>query len=533
MDESITPDLNTQPSFANAALLNALPIGVYLCNSDGIIIQYNDAAVNIWGELPTENSRWIVAENLSDSDGNEISLSDFPIKKAIQERRKMAPTEVIIQRSNGTNCNICFDLQLLFSDTSVLESAVISMTNVTEKRNISQQLNESNVRIKSLLEQLENQNRLRHVKIPKSEEAYYKMIDEVQDYAILLLDLEGNILNWNLGAEKIKGYTEQEIIGKNFRLFYLDEDRKDNLPQKLIDSAVANGKAMHEGWRLRKDGTHFWGYIIITALHDDQNNIIGFSKVTRDLTERKLAEDQLHEYARSIELKNLQLEEFAFVASHDLQEPLRKIQTFADILERDIDKKEIVAKNVKKISDSARRMARLIKDILKYSQIVHSTALHENANLNEILADVEGDFDLLISEKNAIITSDKLPMINGIPIQLHQLFYNLIGNALKFNNRKPEINVRSEIIKGKDCVECNQLQPLKQYYKISITDNGVGFDQRYADQIFKLFQRLESGAKGTGIGLTLCKRIVENHSGQILVQSKIDHGTTFNIYLPA
>ncbi len=533
LDESLTSDLNTQPSFANAALLNALPIGIYLCNSDGLIIQYNDAAVNIWGELPTENSRWIVAKNILDADGNNIALVDFPIKNAIQKLRKMAPTEVIIRRSNGSNCTVCVELHLLFSSTSVFESAVITMTNITENRALSQKLDESNSRIESLLQQLENQNRLRHVKIPKSEEAYYKMIDEVQDYAILLLDLHGNILNWNLGAEKIKGYTEQEIIGKNFRIFYLDEDRKNNLPQKLIDSAVANGKAMHEGWRLRKDGTRFWGYIIITALHDDQNNIIGFSKVTRDLTERKIAEDQLYEYARNIELKNLQLEEFAFVASHDLQEPLRKIQTFADILERDIDKKEIVAKNVKKISDSARRMSRLIKDILKYSQIVHSTALHENANLNDILADVESDLDLLISEKNAVLTSDELPIITGIPIQIHQLFYNLIGNALKFNERKPEIHIKSEIVRGEDCRDCNLLQPLRQYHKISIKDNGVGFDQRYADQIFKLFQRLDSDAKGTGIGLTLCKRIVENHGGQITVESEIDHGTTFTIYLPA
>src|SRR5690606_33504034 len=120
-----------------------------------------------------------------------------------------------------------------------------------------------------------------------------KMVEEVQDYAILLLDTDGNIRNWNLGAQNIKGYSESEIIGKNFSLFYRDQDVKDGLPTKLINEAAKNGRAMHEGWRVRKDGSTFWGYIVITALHDDFGNVIGYSKVTRDLTDKKKAEDRM------------------------------------------------------------------------------------------------------------------------------------------------------------------------------------------------------------------------------------------------
>src|SRR5580704_355085 len=119
----------------------------------------------------------------------------------------------------------------------------------------------------------------------KSEERYHKMIEEVEDYAILMLNREGIVQNWNKGAEKIKGYKESEIVGKSFRLFYLPEDREKKLPEKLIEEAVRNGKAIHEGWRMRKDGSKFWGSIVITALHDEERNVIGFSKVTRDLTE--------------------------------------------------------------------------------------------------------------------------------------------------------------------------------------------------------------------------------------------------------
>src|SRR6478609_8496534 len=140
-----------------------------------------------------------------------------------------------------------------------------------------------------------------------SEERYRKMINEVQDYAIILLDENGNIVSWNKGAEKIKLYTSKEIIGKNFSLFYLPEDQKTGLPNRLITEAANTGKAIHEGWRVRKDGTRFWGSITITAIHGDTNQIIGYSKVTRDLTDKKLADDLLRTSTEELKKKNDQL----------------------------------------------------------------------------------------------------------------------------------------------------------------------------------------------------------------------------------
>ena len=122
------------------------------------------------------------------------------------------------------------------------------------------------------------------------EDQYHKMVEEVEDYAILMFDSRGIIRNWNKGAERIKGYTEEEIVGHHFRIFYTKEDREAGLPEKLVNEAVTNGKAVHEGWRVRKDGTTFWGSIVITALHNEDGRVIGFSKVTRDLTERKMTE---------------------------------------------------------------------------------------------------------------------------------------------------------------------------------------------------------------------------------------------------
>ena len=139
------------------------------------------------------------------------------------------------------------------------------------------------------------------------EQLHRKMIEEIQDYAIILLDLDGTILTWNKGVEKIKGYKANEIIGKNFRIFYLARDREEGLPEKLLEHAKKEGRAKHIGRRVKKDGTTFWGSIVITALHDDENNIIGYSKVTKDLTERKASEDRLSIFMQELKAYILDL----------------------------------------------------------------------------------------------------------------------------------------------------------------------------------------------------------------------------------
>lgn len=355
-----------------------------------------------------------------------------------------------------------------------------------------------------------------------TDQRYYKMIEEVQDYAIILLDKDGYIQNWNRGAEKIKGYSEKEIIGKSFNLFYLPDDRKSGLPQKLITEAAETGRATHEGWRMRKDGTTFWGYVVITALHDDDDNIIGFTKVTRDLTERKIAEDQQLRDAKSIEMQNKQLEEFAYITSHDLQEPIRKIQTFAQLLENKIDDMEAVKKYVGKINASAERMVLLIRDVLNFSRLSQAREQFSKVDLNIILEEVLDDFELLIAERNVTVHAEALPVLDAIPVQINQLFTNLISNAVKFNDGDPVITITSE----KAYVDTID------YYKLVFSDNGIGFEQKYADQAFQPFRRLTSEYSGTGIGLALCKKIMDNHRGDISVSSEPGKGATFEMLFP-
>jgi PAS domain S-box-containing protein len=369
----------------------------------------------------------------------------------------------------------------------------------------------------------------------ESEERYHRMIAEVQDYAIILLNEHGEIQNWNAGAEKIKGYTAEEAVGMNFRVFYQLEDQRSGLPERLIDNAVRTGRAAHEGWRVKKDGTRFWGSIVITALHDDTGKVVGFSKVTRDLTDRKMSEDRQQRYLLELEAQNRELERFAYIASHDLQEPLRKIRTFIDLLSDDKVDEQARRRYFDKIVASASRMSDLIKAILNYSRLGRESHEATLVDLDQVLMEVISDYEIAIHEKGAAISNDPLSSVRGNKLQISQVFTNLIGNALKFSVSRPEIRISSSLVKGKDIVDWPATLPESRYREIVFTDNGIGFDQKYSQQIFSLFQRLhgKQDYPGTGIGLALCKRIMENHGGFISAFSNHGGGAAFRIYFPS
>lgn len=514
-------------------MMKMLPIAVYTCDIHGNITWYNESAAALWGRHPIPGEDlWCGSFEIFHPDGSAMTAAQTPMAQCIREQRPVNDREMIIGRPDGTRVYVHPQPQPIFDDNGTLIGAVNMVMDISEKKSKDQAIDESEGKYRALSESLAQQVEDRTATLKKSEERYFKMVEEVEDYAILLLDRDGIVLNWNKGAENIKGYAEKEIVGKHFRQFYLPHDREDGLPEKLIAEAVSNGKAMHEGWRLRKDGTKFWGYIVITALHGADGEIIGFSKVTRDLTERKIAEDQLQNYARSIEVQNEQLEEYAHITSHDLQEPLRKIHIFAGIVEENIDNKATVAANLAKIKAAASRMGILIQDILKYSKLSQKEDLFELTNLDKLIENVLSDLDQLIIEKQARIDVPPMPVISGIPVQLHQLFFNLIGNALKFSAADAHIRLSSNPLSKGEVAKFPDLDPSVNYVCFSVADNGIGFDQQYADKVFKLFQRLGDAKTGTGIGLALCKRIVENHKGSIYVESKEGLGSTFYVILP-
>ena len=240
--------------------------------------------------------------------------------------------------------------------------------------------------------------------------------------------------------------------------------------------------------------------------------------------------------ARTIDLQriNKELESFNYIASHDLQEPLRKIQTFVELIRRNEDKTQN-SLYLERIQSSALRMSELIKSLLSYSNLSNSNELFESTDLNAILNDVLVDLELLIVEKKAKVTAEQLPLIKTIPMQMYQLFLNIISNSLKFSVKEPIINITTQRI---DAPSANKILATKgnqQYIKISFVDNGIGIESKFNEQVFKLFQRLhlKNEFPGTGVGLSIVKRIVENHNGFIYLDSEPKKGTTINIYLPA
>lgn len=378
----------------------------------------------------------------------------------------------------------------------------------------------------------------------KSEARYHLMIDEVQDYAIIYLNKNGDIENWNKGAEKINGYSAEEIIGKNFAVFYTEQDQKANTPAKLLKQALTSGKVTHEGWRVRKDGSFFWANIAITAVHDENANVIGFSKVTHDLTEKKQASDQLKINSEQLEQKNKELEKmnaelqsFAYVSSHDLQEPLRKIQTFATrILEKEYQNLSEAGKDYfSRMQKAANRMQLLIEDLLDYSRTNTSERIFKTVDIGEIINDVKNEFKDTITEKRAVIDVDIPQKVTVIPFQFRQLIHNLVSNSLKFAkpDTAPHISFKGEVVEGRQTGN-TALIATKSYFHLSVSDNGIGFESQYKDRIFEVFQRLHGKTeyKGTGIGLAIVKKIVENHNGVIVASGKVNVGALFDIYIP-
>jgi PAS domain S-box-containing protein len=477
------------------------------------------------------------------------------------------------------------------------------------------------------------------------EERTRRLIEGVQDYAIFLLDPQGTVVSWNAGAERIKGYTAEEVVGKNFSRFYPQEDIDQGKPEAELRIAAADGRSETERWRVRKDGSRFWSNLVITAARSPSGALLGFSEISHDITERRekdakyrglleaapdamvvvnqageivlmnlqaqkqfgyhsdeligqqvkhiipqgfaerLVADGIRSAAEALaqqigtgielqgrrkdgsdfpieimlsplasregtlvtaairdisvrkeaeallvktvgELKrsNDELKHFAYVASHDLQEPLRMVASYTQLLAKryrgklDGDADEFIAYAV----DGCNRMQQMIRDLLTYSSAgTAATGLQTISSelaLNAALANLR----VAIEESGALVSNDSLPTMTTDDTQLTQIFQNLIGNAIKYRGSGvPRIHVSAKTDGRREQI-------------FSVRDNGMGIDPQYFDRIFVLFQRLHGRGEfaGTGIGLSICKKILERLGGRIWVESQLDQGSTFHFALP-
>lgn len=359
---------------------------------------------------------------------------------------------------------------------------------------------------------------------------------------------------WDIGKDKIVWSDElYRIYGlipgelepsfENY-LAYVHPDDKD-LVNKTVQDASQNHQPFHFYHRIvRLDGTirilHGRGEVYL----DKNRQPLSMAGTAQDVTELKQAEDEIRKitdelirYNKELEQTNKELESFTFVASHDLQEPIRKIKIFLSLI---IEKeKEILSETSKDYMErtirAAAQMQTLINDLLLYSRTTSSPEHFKKTDLNIILHNVMHELKEMIDEKQASVEADHLPGLNVIPFQVHQFFTNMLSNSLKFSAEgiEPVIKINAGIA-DQSSVELLNGYANKKYHRITITDNGIGFDSKYNEKIFDLFQRLHNRNKyrGTGIGLSICKKIIENHDGFITARGEPGKGAVFTIYLP-
>ncbi len=515
-------------------LLEAAPDAIVIVNGDGIIQIVNAQTERMFGYTRGELVGGPVEILVPHGARSKHSAYRAAYSNAPQPRAMGAGLNLHGRRKDG----IEFPVEISLSPLDAVDGNLISSSirDVSERKNFEMKLRES-------------------------EQRFRVLVEGVKDHAIVGLDVAGVVSTWNTGAERLNGYTAKEIIGRNFSCFYPPADVEAHKPSEMLRHAAHDGMIENEGWRLRKDGTQFWADVVITALHDDSGKLVGFAKITRDATERRRLEHELHEgnelleqrvSARTLELANAnmelrnrqneisalnasleqrvaertaelvrtnsELESFSYSVSHDLRAPVRHIDGFAQILKEEFGAglPGEARLYLDRILYAATHMGHLVDDLLNLSQIGRTELVRYPVNTNEL---VRRAITEVVSEKDRVIEwrIEDLPASNCDAGLIKLVFINLLSNAAKFTRKcSPAI------------IQVGSLQS-DGIDTIFVRDNGVGFDPQYADKLFGVFQRLhrQGDFEGTGIGLATVQRIILRHGGRIWAESSPNHGATF------
>jgi PAS domain S-box-containing protein len=358
----------------------------------------------------------------------------------------------------------------------------------------------------------------------RESEGRLRAIVETAVDGIITIDERGTVTSFNPAATRIFGYAPDEVIGRNVKTLMPEPYRgeHDGYMRNYVTTGVKKIIGIgREVVGLRKDGTTFPMDLGVSETVLGDRRI--FTGIVRDVTERKRSEDALAKQAEALARSNVELERFAYVASHDLQEPMRTVRSFAQLLQRRYGR-ELTGDAVeffRYVTEGVARMQALINDLLAYSRVTSQGGAFGLADCNEILRMVVESLQATIQSHGAAVTADQLPTVLGDATQLGQVFQNLIANAIKFHGKEsPRIRVGAEERPGE--------------WAFSISDNGIGIAPEYFERIFIIFQRLHTIEEygGTGIGLAVCKKIVERHGGRIWVESKVGEGSTFHFTIP-
>ena len=367
----------------------------------------------------------------------------------------------------------------------------------------------------------------------KNEDTFRVLFESIKDYAIFVLDPQGIVQTWNAGAEMMKGYTADEIVGQPFSRFYLPADVQAGKPYRLLSQAARDSRVTDEGWRLRKNGSRFWAFVVITALYHSNGTIKGYAKITRDMTDRRHMEEDLHETLRRLEQANKKLEELdqlkslsVSVATHELRSPLTAIKAYVDNLFEGVagELPEKAFYYLTRIGHNTDRVIRLVNMLMDISRIEagHMQLVLDTLSVSEVITDVLKDYECIAKNKGIAICASAVmdAPVRADRERIEQVLHNLFHNAVKFTPPGGVIVVQSHRIENEKVT-------------ITVADTGCGIPPGHEEKVFLKFHRAPSPVQeGVGLGLAVSKSLVELHGGNIWVKSEPGRGSTFAFTLP-
>ena len=394
-------------------------------------------------------------------------------------------------------------------------------------------------RVSNLNEELEQRIRERSAELLEAEQRFRLMVDNLRDYCIFFMDADGCITDWTDSAQRMDGHSPTQMLGRHYGVLF-DQANPEHgrvRADQMLRLAASRGQHELHNWHTRKDGTQYWSHSVLIALRDDSGELRGFAKINRDMTDAKRLDDLMRNINDELENRvverteqllaaNKDLESFSYSVSHDLRSPLRHISSFVSLLEEHMGGQcdEVSARYLNTIGNSARHMSQLIDGLLAFSRLgraaVNVTPVDFQLLVEAVVAQIGHDTEGRIVDW---VVAPDLPVVRGDALLLREVWANLLGNAYKYS--RPRERTRIEVGWTVDPVVG---------YTFFVRDNGVGFDTKYAQKLFGVFQRLHRASEfeGTGIGLALTRRIIERHSGSIWAESELGVGSVFYFSLP-
>ena len=374
--------------------------------------------------------------------------------------------------------------------------------------------------------------RLKQQAVRQTEERFRLVIESLQDYAVFMIDPQGRINMWNVGAERMGGWTQEEVMGESFARFCPLEDQAKDQPAHVLRQAALEGRYEEEGWRVRKNGSQFWANIVITAIRNDENNLIGFSAVARDLTERKRTEEALKDSEQKLQRQAQELEqqliasgrlvsvgELAASMAHEFNNPLGIVLGFAQDLLGKTDPAHPSYRSLQIMIEEARRCEMLVRDLLEFARPRSEDFIL--TDVKELVAKTLEKVSNRLQKQNVEViekAAADLPRLYADPRQLQQVLVNLCLNALDAMPGGGKLTVGAHL-NGTD------------HITVTVADTGFGIDAKSLPKIFQPFFTAKK-RRGLGLGLPICDRIVKVHGGRIEVESRVGQGTVFRFQLP-